>query len=87
MVFKADTGAGGGPQCVCEDYYVGKPVWDSELASFTNLTCTPVECPQVSLQPEPNPNANLNLYLPITHPRALRAKWTGLRDAMVTRAA
>ena len=44
---------GAGHICGCSDYHVGKPMWESEHARYSNLTCTFVECPEVS------PNLNI----------------------------
>ena len=32
-------------ECICDDLYLGEPVWDTDSSSYTNLTCTLVSCP------------------------------------------
>ena len=37
VVVKPAPSAGGAPLCECEDYYLGKPAWDSEAARCVYL--------------------------------------------------
>ena len=36
-------------ECICDDLYLGDPVWDTDAASYTNLICTLAPCPSGSV--------------------------------------